>query len=523
VNNATTVYGAPNYSFTSTVTGTQNNDQFTELYSLKGTTTPVLTSGLAVGSYTISPTFAGDKSSNYTLTINSGTLVVTPAPAGITIAGPSTTAPSCSPLLPTGCNGILASKVPATAPAAPTTAATTYTFALSTLVPNGQGSPTGTLTLYDVFTPITPNGYNTAPLTAVAAAGGANTTACGGLGTSACTVYTGTLPGGAGGGYVGLTLTVTGFTNAGNNGIFLCIASSATSVTLANTAGVAETNPGTLAGSLPNAPVLIPLPALGTGGSPAATAFYTVTNPALGLHAYAVAYSGDSNFQPIQPACIPPLQSFGTTACNSAISPTFLTIDNADFTFTQVQVSTTASATVSPYSGTTVVSPGLIPGTNSGTEEQSNAQLQPVLGMSGTVTFSCAPQNPSYVTCTINPPSESLSATSTSAITGIVVSVSTPATLPLGFNFSTGVAFVPLGLLAFCTRRRRRKLSKALWMLAGLVAISMGMTACGGGNLVQFFTPVPVGVQYVVVTATGTSPTTNTVVTRSFPMEITIE
>lgn len=62
------------------------------------------------------------------------------------------------------------------------------------------------------------------------------------------TVYTGTFTGGASpftsgasNAYVGFRFVVGGFTNAANNGTFICVASSATTLTLANTAGVAET------------------------------------------------------------------------------------------------------------------------------------------------------------------------------------------------------------------------------------------------------------------------------------------
>jgi uncharacterized repeat protein (TIGR01451 family) len=58
-------------------------------------------------------------------------------------------------------------------------------------------------------------------------------------------VYTGTITGGAGNAYAGDTVVVTGFTNAGNNGTFTATASSATTLTLNNVTGVAETNPGT--------------------------------------------------------------------------------------------------------------------------------------------------------------------------------------------------------------------------------------------------------------------------------------
>jgi uncharacterized repeat protein (TIGR01451 family) len=58
-------------------------------------------------------------------------------------------------------------------------------------------------------------------------------------------VYSGTITGGAGNAYAGATVIVTGFTNAGNNGTFAATASSATTLTLNNVAGVAETDPGT--------------------------------------------------------------------------------------------------------------------------------------------------------------------------------------------------------------------------------------------------------------------------------------
>jgi hypothetical protein len=58
--------------------------------------------------------------------------------------------------------------------------------------------------------------------------------------------YTGTFPGGAANGLSGYTFTVAGFTNAANNGVFLCLASTATTLTLYfNFAGSAETHAAT--------------------------------------------------------------------------------------------------------------------------------------------------------------------------------------------------------------------------------------------------------------------------------------
>jgi hypothetical protein len=54
-------------------------------------------------------------------------------------------------------------------------------------------------------------------------------------------VYTGTITGGANNAFVGYTFTVTGFTNAANNGTFTCTASTATTLTLSNGVAVAQT------------------------------------------------------------------------------------------------------------------------------------------------------------------------------------------------------------------------------------------------------------------------------------------
>jgi uncharacterized repeat protein (TIGR01451 family) len=72
-------------------------------------------------------------------------------------------------------------------------------------------------------------------LTAVGNASGGNT------------VYTGTVTGGAGNAYAGVTFTVAGFTNAADNGTFVATASTATTLTLANAAGAAQTHAGTAA------------------------------------------------------------------------------------------------------------------------------------------------------------------------------------------------------------------------------------------------------------------------------------
>jgi hypothetical protein len=249
---------------------------------------------------------------------------------------------------------------------------------------------------------------------------------------------------------------------------------------------------------------------------------YTPTSPVPGIHLYSVSYAGDGNFQ-----CSSQLGPNYTACPSQSVITTSITVDNADFTVT---------STTNPIS----IAPGIIPGGNSAiagqaaaTPEQATVTVASILSFVGTVNLSCVPQNPSYVTCTLAPPSVTVpapaSGSTTASITSIV-SISTPATLPLGFQFSTQLrkpisetvlAFLPLGALAFCFRRRRR-LSKALWMLIAVVLLSTGLNGCGSNN-VNFFTPVPAGPQIVTIVASGTSPTTNTIVTRTFPISINIQ
>ena len=58
-------------------------------------------------------------------------------------------------------------------------------------------------------------------------------------------VYTGTITGGGSNAFAGYTFVVAGFTTAANNGDFICVASSATTLTLENASAVAETHAAT--------------------------------------------------------------------------------------------------------------------------------------------------------------------------------------------------------------------------------------------------------------------------------------
>ena len=78
----------------------------------------------------------------------------------------------------------------------------------------------------------------TRPLTSVANASGGST------------VYTGTITGGAANAFAGYTFVISGFTIPANNGTFTCTASTATTLTLSNASGVAETHAATAVGGV---------------------------------------------------------------------------------------------------------------------------------------------------------------------------------------------------------------------------------------------------------------------------------
>jgi len=243
------------------------------------------------------------------------------------------------------------------------------------------------------------------------------------------------------------------------------------------------------------------------------------------MHQYSLVYTGDSNFQPSELA-----NSLTAALCvPSAPSANCLVVDNPDFTLTSI----TGPVVIIP--GTTPSGNGLLAAPNQSTSAPETAVLfiNSVNGFSGQVTLACTPQNPSYVSCFMTPPTVCINSSASGCVTSTtgatVIAVSTPATLPLGFKTSslrtsagrTVLAFLPFGVLAFCVRRRRR-LSKLLWMLMVVVGVGAGMTGCGG-NQTDFYTPVPTGPQSVTVTATYTGNATQPAAVRTFVVPIIID
>jgi sugar lactone lactonase YvrE len=261
------------------------------------------------------------------------------------------------------------------------------------------------------------------------------------------------------------------------------------------------------------------------------SATYAPTNATHGTHYYGFYYSGDSNFSPsVAPAATGAAATLAIGG--TCFAAACLTIDNADF----VLSTTTTTVTVVP--GTTPSGNGLptAVGQNAAAPGSALITIAPLLSETGVINLTCATQNPNYEFCSMTPAYVTLG-TSNSACPSAsgscysVLSVWTPATLPLGFNFNTSNvrtsasrtvwAFLPFGVLALCIRRRR-KLSKALWMLAAITAVSVGMSGCGG-NQVNLYTPVPTGLQTVTITATGTGITDQSALTRTYSVGILIQ
>ncbi len=105
-------------------------------------------------------------------------------------------------------------------------------FQLNPQVVDVAGNPVTLGTAY-VLTAVAASSPGSLTLTSVAASANGDA------------VYTGSFGGGASNAYQGSTFTVAGFTNASNNGAFICIASAAGSITLVNANAVAETHAAT--------------------------------------------------------------------------------------------------------------------------------------------------------------------------------------------------------------------------------------------------------------------------------------
>jgi len=490
----TTVYGAASFNFASgmVITGAVGND----LAKLSATFTPPDSSVLNVNGgtpYAVIATMTGKPIGNYKVTITNGTDTVTPAPTAVGVTPGKNNASNST--LQIGSQGVVINTASAIATA-------TYSISVGTQVTAGKGTTSGSVLVYDYFVPITLTNFIPTP-------------------------YSGVFP--IANGVVQWPSSTT--TPAGTT-VFPCAVGAAASATCTPVTSVPVVGGNA---SFVLAPYV----------SGVASPYYTSTGTIVpGTHYFSFLYTGDAGSNGdtlgdfacsvVGQAAIQLPSSLGATqTCQSTGSiPSALVVDNPDFTL---------SANVSPM----IVTPGAVPsGYGIGGIGGSGTQtillyLGGINTFVGTVNLTCTP-SVSYVSCfagqvtvvngvtTLSPYSVVTLSSPTAAVT---FDVSTPLTLPIGYFGTTSqlrttatktvLAFLPLGLLAFCVRRRRR-LSKALWMLIAIAAVGTVMSGCGGTN-VQFYTPVPTGPQSVTVTATYTSitpgqPTT----TRTFVVPIVI-
>jgi sugar lactone lactonase YvrE len=488
--NFTSQYGAANISYgaNAVIVGAVNGDGF------GATFIPPQSSILNVGTYSVTPTVVGADVSDYTVTAHPSALIITQAPTAVSVTAAKTAVLNT----PAG------------------VAAATYSLSVATTVASGKGTPSGGITVVDNFNAVT------------AAAG--STPAASGTATATPT-FAATppppIPNVPPNGFaLGLPITIADSTSGAV--IYYTIdGSTPTAQSLLYTAPVTVTGTQVLSAIAvapgDNPSVVVHLVFLAAG-----VASYTPADTTPGLHQYSFIYDGDSNFQTSQ--VVP---ATGAAPCTgAAVALNCLLVDNPDFFLTS-------------NTGTVAINPGVVPsgngllsapGQNSAFPETAVMLVTAVNGFVGSVSLSCQTPNPSYETCFMTPVSVCFASSSTPACTNTatsaasVVAISTPASLPLGFKTSqvqtsatkTVLAFLPLGFLAFCVRRRRR-LSNALWMLIGVVAIGAVITGCGG-NQVAFYTPIPTGSQGVTVTATYVGNGTNQpAASRQFVVPILID
>jgi FG-GAP repeat. len=194
-NDATRPYGASNPTFTGTVTGAANGDNFTESFTTAATTTS------APGSYAIVPSATGTNLADYTQSVTNGTLTITQASSTLSI-------------LPSATAAAPGQNVTLTATVAPAT----------------SGTPTGTVSFFDNGSPL-----GTATLTNGTATYSTTTLP---LGTNAITAsYSGDV----------------NFTAATASAVSITIAPNVLSVTAADTARVYGAPNPTFTGSITGA------------------------------------------------------------------------------------------------------------------------------------------------------------------------------------------------------------------------------------------------------------------------------
>jgi hypothetical protein len=484
-NPVSTVYGAADYNFNNVLQYTGASTLCNDINRLSATfsltnsappaiNAPVSTSVLdvapaspAVNPYTIYASVVGNPitAGDYKVSTSNGSVDITPAPTSISVTAANTSVANTT-------TGLTSA---------------TYAITVNTLVTVGKGIPTGTVAVTDTFVPITTTSFIPTP-----AAGWP---------------------------------VVNGVIQFPSTAIVIppCSASVTTGCNPLVTLG--STTPGSGTFTVPNIMTV------------SSTSYCATTCPESGTHYLSFAYSGDAVAGGVTNgdgkgdfAC----SVIGAPATTSPACPSVGTVPNAlivdypDFDLTPT--STTGLLTIIPGDSPSGNGLPALPDPNS--SQADIIQINSILKFAANVNLSCITQNPTWVNCSMTP---SVQAVPSGGQVACILGVSTPANLPLGFNFGTAelrtsatrtvLAFLPLGVLAFCVRRRRM-LSKALWVLIAVAAVTVGVSGCGG-NTVAFYTPIPTGPQTVTVVAqypcSTTSGCATPTETRTFVIPINID
>jgi len=192
------------------------------------------------------------------------------------------------------------------------------------------------------------------------------------------------------------------------------------------------------------------------------------------------------------PAASGPANGLVTVSYNGTQSTITVTGNGTDFVV-QVPPGSSTTATISAGSTATY-----------------NLSLGGSAGFSGAVNITCSGA-PAAASCSVNPPSITLSGTTPANFTVMVTTTARSATFPLSLDLrwispSTLALYGSVFTLAILARRSRSKKLRCATLLAGF-GMMLILVGCGGGGGPRPITGTPAGTSTITVSATSGSAT----------------
>jgi hypothetical protein len=484
-NSVSRLYGDANPALTGTLTGLKNGDAITATFSAAADATS------AVGIYPIAPAFSdpGSKLTNYTVS-STGTLTVAPAPLSVTAANANRIYGDPNPAFTGTITGLRnADNISATfSSAGPASPVGTYPIVPALVDPAGRlgnysvTANSGTLT-------VGPAALSVAAADASRAYGSANPAFAG---------------------------TLTGIKNSDNiTASFTTLATAASAVGTYPIVPVLA-DPGSKLGNytvsslngvltVVKATPVLTLTAQGGASSALLVAVVQNAGPTLPSGTVQFSEAGTPLGTPVTLASA----SAGTAPQASflaSLTPGTHTIDasySGDGTYTSA---TAASVTVVVSAGTPEFSFSGTAGNTSATIQAGQTATYNISlgsqGFIGAVALSCSGA-PAGTTCTVNPASVDLNASSSSVpITVTVSGTQNARSLPVPFRNT--MLFVFGGVFMGMASSLRKKRKQAVLMLMALFVIG-GLTACGGSPGTTPPPPAPKPPTTATLIVTGTS------------------